>query len=105
MREPAGRNQPAAECAQPASALRLELGRWSQRRVQPCQGPSAELCRADIHRAVEQHLEAKAAAGVHIRLAQPARFPVGPLQHPHTRHLRQRARQSLQVPTRICAAK
>src|SRR5581483_10248582 len=68
--EPAGREEPAAERAQPAEPFRLAVPRSCEADVRgPRERDPTELAAADVERAVDEHVEREAGAGAELEHA------------------------------------
>ena len=80
----AGRQQPAAEAAQPAQLLRLVVpGSDEPGRALPAEGAPVVLAAADIHRPIDQDVEAEPGAGAELEDAHAPLHPVAALDQAH----------------------
>ena len=96
--EAAGRDEPAAEGAQPTEAAGLvERGR-TERGVRPREGPAGVLGRPEVEPPIEEHLETEARAGEHLGRPHPTHTAVGEVHEPDAGQLGHPSDQPAQLP-------
>jgi hypothetical protein len=94
----AGRQEAAAEAAQPTEALRLVAPGAGEAGVGlPAERQPPQLAAADVHRPVDHDVEPEAAAGAELQHPRPPLQPVGQLDQADAADLRQPANMPQQV--------